>query len=402
MVRVEKVRLSNKSWWASIDSPLPDPNRNIHDFQTTSLHCNVCYKQSKQIYSQGWTCLETSCREYFNFAPEVQDDALDYNEEFMKERTIFNGTALPPLAPRPLSTHDADEMGAFGYELRFKAGIVCPLCKGCSRRIEWRQWTCETPGCTFTHKIRQDTMNVRDAISTDFFAPNREMCSEMFGIRRSQKTMGLYDIHEFVIPGPEKDEVVGVIRHFKANGIINAQPNGPNHLFRQMQEEDYNLKRHPARQKGTTGEVLTSHWAANWGAPYKYGVSVLSKGFDEAPSAIIKALKRLTWAGEQTVTEDLEPFHAFNELLSIGYFEDTAIGYHDDGEKELGPTVATLSLGGNATMSLRPKAKSGLGPGSRNAKGTKLDVLRIKIRHGDIIIMHGSGIQKLFEVCLSL
>jgi hypothetical protein len=62
------------------------------------------------------------------------------------------------------------------------------------------------------------------------------------------------------------------------------------------------------------------------GAPYKYGVSVLSKGFDEAPEVIIKALKRLTWAGQQTVTEKLEPFQPFNELLSLGYFEDTSIG----------------------------------------------------------------------------
>jgi hypothetical protein len=52
----------------------------------------------------------------------------------------------------------------------------------------------------------------------------------------------------------------------------------------------------------------------------------LSKGFDEAPAVILKALKRLTWAGEQAVTENFEPFHQFNELLSIGYFEDTAIG----------------------------------------------------------------------------
>jgi hypothetical protein len=53
---------------------------------------------------------------------------------------------------------------------------------------------------------------------------------------------------------------------------------------------------------------------------------VLSKGFDEAPPVIIKALKRLTWAGKQTLAETVEPFHPFNELLSIGYFEETSIG----------------------------------------------------------------------------
>jgi hypothetical protein len=56
---------------------------------------------------------------------------------------------------------------------------------------------------------------------------------------------------------------------------------------------------------------------------------VVSKGFDEAPPVIIKALKRLTWAGKQTLAETLEPFHPFNELLSIGYFEETSIGVSD-------------------------------------------------------------------------
>jgi hypothetical protein len=62
------------------------------------------------------------------------------------------------------------------------------------------------------------------------------------------------------------------------------------------------------------------------GAPYKYGVSVASRGFDEAPVAIIKALKRLTWAGDQALGDAREPFVPFNELLSIGYMENTAIG----------------------------------------------------------------------------
>ena len=62
------------------------------------------------------------------------------------------------------------------------------------------------------------------------------------------------------------------------------------------------------------------------GAPYKYGVSQVSKGFDEAPHVILKAVTRLTWAGKQAADSRLERFHSFNELLSIGYFEGTRIG----------------------------------------------------------------------------
>lgn len=92
--------------------------------------------------------------------------------------------------------------------------------------------------------------------------------------------------------------------------------------------------------------------------------------------------------------------------------------YHDDGEKTLGPTVATLSLGAGATMNFRPKKKthilalepntrctgsgkratdSSIGKGTNN-KSENAAVLSLKLRHGDIVIMHGREIQKLFEV----
>jgi hypothetical protein len=123
----------------------------------------------------------------------------------------------------------------------------------------------------------------------------------------------------------------------------------------------------------------------------------------------------LTWAGEQAVTENFEAFHPFNELLSLGYFESSKIDvspvlltrmlnaladsskYHDDGEKELGPTIATLSLGCDAVMRFRPKAKSNIGEKGTNSKGTRKDVLRILLQHGDIVIMHGTLIQKHYE-----
>ena len=49
-------------------------------------------------------------------------------------------------------------------------------------------------------------------------------------------------------------------------------------------------------------------------------------GFSEAPPVILKALKRLTWAGKHAVENDMQPFDEFNELLLLGYFEGGAIG----------------------------------------------------------------------------
>jgi alkylated DNA repair dioxygenase AlkB len=49
-------------------------------------------------------------------------------------------------------------------------------------------------------------------------------------------------------------------------------------------------------------------------------------------------------------------------------------------------------------MSFRPKAKVALGPAAKNQKGNKGDVLKIVLQHGDLVVMHGSTIQKLYEV----
>lgn len=71
------------------------------------------------------------------------------------------------------------------------------------------------------------------------------------------------------------------------------------------------------------------------GAKYKFGVDVQSKGFDEAPDAILKAVQRLKWAGRTAVPMAAEFIASlgcdgadvhdanvdFNECLSLGYME---------------------------------------------------------------------------------
>jgi hypothetical protein len=249
MVRLEKIRLDEKSWWAPVDSAPVDPARDINITKTRAARCCLCNNESKEIYNAGWTCLEPSCHAFFKFPSDIDDSEIDYNDEFLKERTGFMGGDLDPLAPPLPSIADMDRSKCFGVERVFKDGIVCPICHGCSRRVEWRQWSCETPGCIFTHYIRQKTISVQDAISESIL-PKEEGFAPDPNIRVGQKTMGLYDVFEYIMPGVEKDEVVGVIRHFRSNGIINTQPDGPNDLFRQMQEKDFGLKRNPARQKG--------------------------------------------------------------------------------------------------------------------------------------------------------
>jgi hypothetical protein len=64
-------------------------------------------------------------------------------------------------------------------------------------------------------------------------------------------------------------------------------------------------------------------------------VANISKGFNESPPVILKALKRMTWASKHALTDDgnnqnvekaRDAFVPFNELLTLGYFEDSDIG----------------------------------------------------------------------------
>lgn len=416
MVRFEKISLDTESWWVSASSLKISTSSYLRP-KSPEASCSFCQVSSKQIYTRGWVCLNPDCDTFFQIEGVLlTDNDAQYTADYLLERTSFPGSSPGPLAPPLLTDEDVQSKDLFGVEERCKKGIVCPMCGCCSRRIEWTQWRCENKHCDFIHSITQRPVPIEAAIAhTQGFKPKNKAPAKLVHhplIRSQEEVIGRYEVIRYAVPGPE-GETIGQILHLKANDIINQQPDGPNDLFHDMQGQDFGLRRNPSRQKDRPSEILTSHWATNFGAPYKFGVATLSRPFAEAKAVIIKTVKRLTWAGHQALSGSGEVFQNFNELLALGYFEDTEIGvsniqllyteklkaskYHDDGEKELGPTVASLSLGASATMSWRPKVKSGIGAESKNAKGTKNPMLKITLKHGDIMVMHGAKIQQYYE-----
>jgi hypothetical protein len=159
---------------------------------------------------------------------------------------------------------------------------------------------------------------------------------------------------------------VGVITHLVSNQAVNSQVKGPNDMFRDLQVADLGLRRFPLQQSvgksaypltksnrfpgGFLNKIflvpgtLTAHFAVNYvsclisscpsehhltsiqGMPYKYVVSVDSKGFNEAPDAVTGALGRLAWATRKAVEGTGDAFLPPNEMLVLGYFEDMKIG----------------------------------------------------------------------------
>ncbi|KAK8024101.1 oxoglutarate iron-dependent oxygenase protein [Apiospora rasikravindrae] len=410
MIRLEKIDPQVKSWWmpAGHDTePVP-----VGEFQCDGNSCDSCGKYSKTVYTEGWACLSMSCPEHFKFERPVSPDELIYNEVFLLER--HDNRDLLPLPQAVPALPVANQM-SYGTEAEFKRGIVCPQCGFCSRRVYWWGWACENEsvGCDFKH-IVSFTNYPLSSVEKECTSMNARRRLEIIDKSIQHKTIsgGGYTIEMYSFPNSE-GTVGGAVAVFRATPETCGMPNGPDNLYLDMQNADLRLQRNPARNKGSRREELTSHFAYNYGAFYKFGVFVESVGFKDAPAPILAGLAQLDWAQSLGITHlsefvrGLSTGHSdtsmslksekFNELLALGYFEGSTISYHDDGEKELGPTVATLSLGSPAVMRFRPKRKTQLGQEGKGKKGNKRSVLSFFLNHGDIVIMHGTDIHREYE-----
>ncbi|KAI0487293.1 hypothetical protein F4859DRAFT_525455 [Xylaria cf. heliscus] len=419
MVRLQSIELDSKPWWL----PQGQERANMYaigDFHCRQFICESCDTPSKEIFKEGWCCLKETCPKFFQFwNPNADFNTLQYNENFLNERVNWiSKHPLQELVPKlPEMTKTC-----YGSEARFKRGIVCPTCKFASRRVSWLGWKCEN-GCGFEYsmpprdipmaKVHSETCEIMKRKGRKFF-----MIDARIGCA-SHNVAG-YEVTSFYLPNkPEnlnlgKAKFIGSVTIFRPVESTLERNGGLDDLFQEMQKAtrqgDVELRRHPAFCRGSHMEELTSHFSCNMGADYKFGVVVeTSNGFDTAPDPVMKTLSRLTWGGatavaltadhvaqnKLSVDSDSMPAHFidFNEQLMLGYFEDSQISFHDDGEKELGPTVATLSLGSPSVMRFRGKNKSGF----ENTIGTNNVMLSFVLEHGDIVIMHGTKIHQQYE-----
>ncbi|GAW15612.1 hypothetical protein ANO14919_050280 [Xylariales sp. No.14919] len=415
VVRLQKADLDSVSWW------VPRGNERINTYAVGQFHCRPitcqsCNQPSKEIFEQGWCCLKNSCSEFFRFSsPNIDIDKLRYHQNFLNEREVLSGRAPPKFIPElPVISP-----GEYGSETAFKAGIVCPTCKWPSRRIFWWGWICEK-GCGFKRpmlpldvplsKIRTEAANLMEKKARIVYVHSQ--------IHRAQHTVNGYEVISFYLPNNPQNrheaEFIGSVTILRPTQSTIKRKGGMDDLFLDLQQAvrvgDVELRRNPAFCRGSHMEELTSHFSCNMGADYKFGVVVeTSRSFTNAPAPVLEALSRLTWGAstgvkltgdhvsEKRLSIDSESmpnkFTDFNEQLILGYFEGSHIGYHDDGEKELGPTVATLSLGSPSIMHFRAKSKAGFG----DAVNKNRVMLSFHLEHGDIVIMHGTKIHKTYE-----
>ncbi|KAL2161356.1 hypothetical protein VTH06DRAFT_8578 [Thermothelomyces fergusii] len=407
------------------------------DVRAPTAICEHCNTPSKEIFTAGWFCLNHKCEHYFVFPTGIAVDLanLAYTDAFLNERTPFTGI-IPSVKP---PVHDFE--GHHGTEIALRRGFVCPECGCCSRRIYWKRWVCENKECRYVRNapmlpypeallrkeneefdermrkrrikygVNENTLGQKDYIHDPFATIYHR------GYLPFSQTLRLggFQVRQYFLPN-SKGQVLGSFSIFAASKEVISRPNGPDDLFRTLELTDIGLRRNPAAVVGHKLEGYTRHFQQNFGARYKFGVTVQSKGFSEAPDVILRALQRLIWAKHVAVEHSnafvraLDPKHGgeravvpdsgdFNELLALGYMEQDKINYHDDGERELGPVVAALSLGSPSTMRFRPKRNTQFFLPTHQAQGKICykEVLEVTMKHGDMMVMVGPEIQKVYE-----
>ena len=414
------------------------------DFSRKALSqaCTECGMIYPQVYDLAWKCLNGDCSQH------TPMDSMNLNPAFLDERTDHSAMSNPscPIAPALETSYSSQTLESYTRS----RGIHCPKCKACCSRIYWTHWACETDGCDFIHRVNHITVPHTAFIgrlqheAVGHALPTSECIDPIR--RRSSTCSGHYRTTIFDF-GTDC-----FVAHIQGNVYANSAARGPNSIFAglQLEAEGIALERR-AMEVGKTGQrMLTNHYAANYGMPYKYvaKTGTPSGAFSSAPDPVIAALGRLIWAAKKVVP--VEAFQKPNEMLIVAYMAENAMNYHDDGEDGLGKTVITLSLGGEATMSFRMKekyyfpkemsekntatydpksevvvgskfwaervalndsfesatddeweaAKKKLFADYKTAKGSKTppQVLTITLKHGDYLIMHGSDIQKYYEV----
>ncbi|KAL4784335.1 hypothetical protein BJX76DRAFT_327716 [Aspergillus varians] len=461
-VRFEKLDLSKKSWWAERGAPLPVPHAQ-RITQPEVKKCSVCHVGSKQVYKEGWICLNQQCSDFWKLNGSEPPTDLTLHDKFLEYRCPYDPAIQPPssLVPDLLSTIDETDGHAFASRRTLK-GIVCPSCKKCIPRRFWNGWACSVNNnadggkelkpaeCSFSKSLTISALSLHEVIDNNEPSSNKRSSSsnpEFLAPQIDDETHYPYRVLTYSL-GDE-----GSIMHFVSNRAINERPGGPNDLLSGLQVPRLDLRRYPMGQAVVTG-TLQSQFAVNYGRPYAFVVSVDSLGFEGAPESILRALGRLTWAAQKSVHHKDETILDPNEMLVLGYLEGQKIGYHDDGESTVGPTIASLSLGAKATMHVRMKFKyyHGSTLGGRK-KGTPTpidddpvleycenynerqrlkeqlsnglltkdayneawlesyskfkesekdrvappDLIQMELNHGDMVVMHGKGVQKYYE-----
>ncbi|KIP11598.1 hypothetical protein PHLGIDRAFT_124740 [Phlebiopsis gigantea 11061_1 CR5-6] len=354
--------------------------------------CTHCSQPSPEVYEEGWMCLRPRCTAFWCLldASEVPT-SLNYAASFLRPLKLETAQTLEDLRPPlPVSVTSNKKEQVITTSRHFCKGWHCSKCGRLSSRYKWEHWECRNCGATYSILGRQRTAN-------EFFRPPKStfdthkinaqsgIITPKSGMFESTKGFGAR--LTFILPYNR-----GKIHALLSRPTMNAQAN---EVLRQYQEQasegTLKFRRWPLRSHKCRGTLLTNYFSQNTGEPYQYvGGTANTVPFDEAPTAVTGALDLIkTRISEAHLGFDPN----FNEVLTAAYMEEQKMAFHSDAERGLGPNVASLSLGAGAHMHFRIHAQYAAQDGLTGSR----EVLTLFLRHGDVVVMEGAGIQEYYE-----
>ncbi|KAI5856269.1 hypothetical protein BZA05DRAFT_471384 [Tricharina praecox] len=400
--RFEKLDFSTDGWWATEVSEID------REAQVKGAVCLVCKQESPQVYAQGWMCMNSLCPLWWKMdgvsPPPVN---LVYDYDFLNARTPWDeGSEVPPSPLKPVM--DVDDDGALALDdvsRKCWKGLCCTKCGRLSCREFWDCWKCANCGDRVYPQRRPifTPTQLADPHRVIYTGPAVPQNSAGDGIAYSRVVKEGFTIMQYELPG------CGTVTHMLANKATNGRFQDADWLLSEYQQANLPFRRYTMQT--VSGLTRTAHFTYNVGAQYNYVANQPTVTFEEAHPVVRRARELLTLR-VQMLYPDVE----FNEVLNVGYIENQKMNFHQDGEKGLGPTVASISLGCPAIMEFRIKAKnSKRGRREHRSPSEKEDDdeavakaaeercekkrarLSLKLNHGDIVIMHGARIQTIWE-----
>ena len=251
--RFEMINLKTPSWCGVKGSPQPTT---APDFVTKAPRetCYACGVSSKQVFAEGWTCLNETCTN-FSTNHNVHQGTRSWNPVFINERNEWPEYIKPPMPLKPAPPTNSLNGSLMETSLQAWKGMVCRDCGRCNSRTSWDEWKCETEGCTFEVPIRYSIIP-RSQLAPDhaFEAEGHSIPFDKWElpvVRAENGFHGFWRRLTFELsPG-------NLITHYIANRVINRQPSGADEILETLQGVKLGMQRFPL--ENSPGEWLSSN-----------------------------------------------------------------------------------------------------------------------------------------------
>ncbi|GAA5849045.1 hypothetical protein JCM5353_004142 [Sporobolomyces roseus] len=437
-VRFEWVESQGTPWFSDIIGKEPSsreesastvPHSSSGSSQAaTHVTCRTCKKSHRAVYLESVECYNESCINFFRLPDGrmVPPANLTYHPSLLASTFISSSNSLipQPVIPQTLQTL-ATSPRTRDYSKASWRGFGCSDCGRVSSRSEWLRLSCQECGAEVDatgDKLTVDQIRLQVPTKTNSRSRKDSMgpvlCAD--GIKQSPINVQGFQGYTFDLGQGSKVHQMWPSTsegHAEADRLLAAyQGEAAGNLF----------KRNPLNCHRSQGSLLCQQFTWNGGEEYLHAIAAQTYPFDSTETSLLDqsrsdsskatdepvqfaapcakdACDYLKMVAPLVVSKDKVHETQFNEILSVAYMAGGKMNYHDDGEIGLGSVVSSISLGSDAIMSFRPKEKRDSKKKQENpveskskSRATKA-VLRLLLRHGHVMLMEGTEMQKVFE-----